>query len=240
MTRYIARRLLLLVPVLIGISIVTFAILRLIPGDPARVMLGESLSEIGVTESVPRHYAVKECVFPFAKFPDVDTLLGPEMRSTGEVMGIDEDFHMAFVKAQIGASNVPPTEGTVFVSVRDRDKWAAVPIVKNLVALGFEIVATRGTAGYLAQNGLAVRSINKVKEGQPHIVDALINGEIAMVINTTVGSHAIRDSRSIRRQALNHSIPYFTTVAAAAATVNAMLRSQHTKHSVKPLQDYFG
>ncbi len=205
----------------------------------ARVMLGESLVEMDVTEVIPRHYAVKECVFPFAKFPDVDTLLGPEMKSTGEVMGIDADFDMAFVKAQIGAFNMPPTGGAAFISVRDRDKWAVVPVAKHLVTLGFEIVATRGTAHYLRENGVTVRAINKVKEGQPHIVDALINGEITMVINTTVGGQAIKDSRSIRRQALNHGISYYTTVSAAAATVNAMVRIQRVEPTVRPLQDYF-
>jgi carbamoyl-phosphate synthase large subunit len=205
----------------------------------ARVMLGETLEDVGYTrEVVPRHYAVKEVVFPFGKFSEADTILGPEMRSTGEVMGVDLDFDVAFVKSQIAAFNEPPKEGRVFVSVKDADKWALVPVAKKLSQLGFELVATRGTARYLRDNGLTVTPINKVKEGQPHIVDALINDEIDMVINTTIGAQSIRDSRSIRRQTLNNGIPYFTTVSAAAACVSAMLASQRTEPGVRPIQAY--
>ncbi len=205
----------------------------------ARAMLGESLEEIGFSEEVvPRHYSVKESVFPFTKFPEVDTILGPEMRSTGEVMGIAPDFAAAFMKAQIAASNSPPRSGRVFVSVKDSDKWAIVPVARKLANLGFELVATRGTARYLETNGLKVATVNKVKEGQPHVVDAIINGEIAMVINTTVGSNAVKDSHSIRRQTLNHNIPYYTTVAGAAATVSAMTESAGRGPHVQSLQSY--
>ena len=204
----------------------------------ARAMLGETLTSLELREVDLRHYAVKECVFPFAKFREVDTILGPEMRSTGEVMGIDHDFDLAFVKAQIAASSRPPREGTVFVSVRDRDKWSLVPVAKRLRNLGFSLVATRGTARYLRQNDVEVQSINKVKEGQPHIVDAIINGEIAMVINTTVGTQSVKDSRSIRRHTLQQGIPYYTTVSAADATVRAMARSQSVEPTVTTLQEF--
>jgi carbamoyl-phosphate synthase large subunit len=160
------------------------------------------------------------------------------MRSTGEVMGIDADFHAAFIKAQIGAFNSPPSGGRVFVSVRDADKWSIVPICRKLKSLGFEIFSTRGTARYLAENGVSATRINKVKEGQPHIVDALINGQIDMVINTTVGGSAVQDSRSIRRETLNRGVPYFTTLAAASAAVGAMFESQKTTPQVRSLQEF--
>lgn len=208
-------------------------------GIAARLMLGESLQDVGLTrEIIPRHFAVKESVFPFTKFPEVDTLLGPEMRSTGEVMGIDVDFNAAFIKAQIGAFNTPPKAGRVFVSVRDADKWSAVPVCRKLIALGFTIVSTRGTARYLGENGIAATPINKVKEGQPHILDAIINGEIAMVINTTVGTQAIQDSRSIRRETLNRGVSYFTTLAGAAAAVGALYESQTATPSVRSIQEF--
>jgi carbamoyl-phosphate synthase large subunit len=207
----------------------------------ARAMLGETLAEMGATdEIVPRHYSVKESVFPFNKFPEVDTILGPEMRSTGEVMGIDPDFSAAFVKAQIAAFNPPPEAGQVFVSVRNADKWSTVPIAKKLVKLGFSLVATRGTAAYLRNNGLEVRTVNKVAEGQPHIVDEIINGDISMVINTTVGRQSVRDSRSIRRETLNRGVPYHTTLSGAAATVDSMFDSAKKEKRVQSLQEYHG
>lgn len=212
---------------------------RPLAGYAARLMLGETLKDLNFErEIVPRHFAVKESVFPFSRFPEVDTLLGPEMRSTGEVMGIDDDFFHAFMKAQIAASNEPATKGRVFVSVRDKDKWSTVPIVRMLIELGFEVVSTRGTAHYLEENGLKARTINKVKEGQPHIVDAIINGEISMVINTTVGTSAVQDSRSIRRETLNRGIPYFTTLSGARATIQALHESQTSAPRVKSLQEF--
>ncbi|AWV89772.1 carbamoyl-phosphate synthase large subunit [Bradymonas sediminis] len=210
-----------------------------LPGLAARCMLGESLADLGYTEEViPRAFFAKESVLPFAKFPEVDTVLGPEMRSTGEVMGIDADFNLAYLKAQIGGFNAPPTSGRVFISVRDADKWASVPMAKKLETLGFELVATRGTARYLSQNGLNVATINKVKEGQPHIADAVINGDIALVINTTTGAQAIEDSRAIRRATVNHGVPYCTQLAAGAATVDAMVEVARQQPSVKSLQEY--
>ena len=206
----------------------------------ARAMVGESLPEMGLTEElIPPYFAVKEVVFPFDKFAKVDTIPGPEMRSTGEVMGISEDFKLAFLKAQIAASNELPEEGNVFISVKNSDKWASVPVGRGLSELGFNLVATRGTAKYLSQNGLDVRPINKVKEGQPHIVDAIINGEIDFVINTTIGEEAIRDSRSIRRATVNRGIPYFMTMSAARAAVEAMKAVRDTEPSVLSLQEAY-
>jgi carbamoyl-phosphate synthase large subunit len=208
-------------------------------GFASRAMLGETLQEMGFTEEIiPRAFSAKESVFPFNKFPNVDTLLGPEMKSTGEVMGIDPDFNLAYLKAEIAAANRPPDSGTVFVSVRDEDKWATVPVAETLAELGFDLIATRGTRDYLAQHGLDVALVNKVKEGQPHIVDALINGDVDMVINTTAGAQSIKDSRSIRRTTLNQGIPYFTRLSAAKACVNAMRQLRSKQPSVKSLQEY--
>ena len=206
----------------------------------ARAMVGEKLPDLGLTEErIPPYFAVKEVVFPFDKFAEVDTIPGPEMRSTGEVMGISPDFKIAFLKAQIAASNELPEHGEVFISVKDADKWASVPIARGLAELGFNLVATRGTANYLEQNGLEVTPINKVKEGQPHIVDAIINGDIDLVINTTIGAQAIKDSRSIRRATINRGIPYFMTMSAARAAVEALQEVQHTEPSVQSLQEVY-
>lgn len=206
----------------------------------ARVMAGEKLKDIGYTD-VPEvsHFSVKEAVFPFNKFPDVDILLSPEMKSTGEVMGIDSSFERAFLKGQIASSNVLPTEGRVFISVRDQDKPAIIPAAKNLVELGFTLVATEGTAKALEKAGLPVERVNKVSEGRPHIIDALINEEIQLVINTTTDAAAIRDSKSIRQSTIKFRVPYCTTLAAASASVDAMVqRAQNPQITVKPLQDY--
>ena len=206
----------------------------------SRVMAGETLEELGlVRERIPRHFSVKESVFPFDKFPRVDTILGPQMQSTGEVMGIDPSFPLAYLKAQIAGSNRPPSPpGRVFVSVRGADKWSSVPVARGLVELGFEIVATRGTAALLRAHDLPVDTINKVKEGQPHIVDAIINQEVVMVINTTTGAQSVRDSRSIRRATINRGVPYFTTLAAARAAVTAMTASVEVEATLRSLQEY--
>jgi len=206
----------------------------------ARAMAGESLPELGLTEErIPPYFAVKEVVFPFDKFENVDTIPGPEMRSTGEVMGLSTDFKVAFYKAQIAASNELPDDGNVFISVKDADKWESVPIAKGLADLGFDLVATRGTANYLSQNGLEVDPINKVKEGQPHIVDAIINGKIDLVVNTTIGEQAIEDSRSIRRATVNRGIPYFMTMSAARAAVEALQQVRETDIGVESLQETY-
>ena len=205
----------------------------------ASIMGGRSLKEQGITSDIQvSHIAVKESVFPFVKFPGVDTLLGPEMKSTGEVMGIDATFAKAFAKAQLGAGTRLPREGKVFISVKDTDKKHMVSIARNLADAGFTIVATRGTATYLQEKGVAVQTVNKVLEGRPHIVDSIKNAEIAMVINTTHGPQAVADSFSIRRETLIHGITYFTTVAAARAAVDAILSIRQEGLDVKPLQDY--
>ena len=207
----------------------------------ARVMAGKSLDELGFTQEViPGHVNVKEAVFPFIKFPGVDTLLGPEMKSTGEVMGMDQSFAMAFVKAQFAAGNILPETGQVFLSVRDRDKPATLPIARQLAENGFSMVATRGTAAFLRRHGLSVEMVNKVLEGSPHIVDALQAGSIDLVINTTEGAQSIKDSFSIRRSSLECQVPYFTTVAGAEAAVEGIARLKQGLLGVCPLQAYHG
>ena len=205
----------------------------------ARVMAGKGLHELGVTdEIVPRHISVKESVFPFVKFPGVDTLLGPEMKSTGEVMGIDREFGKAFAKAQLAAGVRLPLSGKVFISVKDTDKQAILEPARQLVAAGFSLVATRGTAAFLADHAVAVAAINKVKEGRPHIVDAIKSGEIAMVFNTTFGAASIVDSFSIRRTTLMNNIAYYTTVAGMCAAVDGIQAMQRESLDVVPLQEY--
>jgi carbamoyl-phosphate synthase large subunit len=205
----------------------------------AKLQVGEKLKALGFTrEIIPPHVAVKESVFPFAKFPGVDTLLGPEMRSTGEVMGISTSFAQAFHKAAEGANTRLPKQGLVFISVRDADKQAACEVGRTLVELGFSIVATSGTAQALSRVGVKALVVNKFYEGQPNIVDYLRDGKVAMVINTTEGDKAIRDSYSLRRQALVSAVPYFTTVAAATAAVAAIEAGQAGPLEVRSLQEY--
>jgi len=206
----------------------------------ARIMSGKTLRELGITEEIkPRHIAVKESVFPFVKFPGVDTLLGPEMKSTGEVMGIDENFARAFAKAQLGAGVKLPMSGKVFISVRDADKKHIVSFAKKLYDNGFKLVATCGTAAFLQDKGIPVSVINKVLEGRPHIVDSIKNNEICMVINTTQGAQAVADSYSIRRNTLVSNIAYFTTIAGARAAVDGII-AMAGELEVKPLQEYLG
>ncbi len=183
---------------------------------------------------------VKESVFPFARFPGVDVILGPEMKSTGEAMGIDSDFARAFAKSQLSAGSTIPLKGTVFVSVKESDKPAIVPAIKQLLELGFSVVATRGTAQYLQGAGLEVDVVNKVREGRPHIVDMLKDHKIALVINTTEGSQSISDSFSIRRTALLNKIPYYTTIAGARAFAQAIAAIKGGQGlDVKSIQSYF-
>ncbi|MFO0989205.1 MAG: carbamoyl-phosphate synthase large subunit [Alphaproteobacteria bacterium] len=206
----------------------------------ARVMAGEKLAGFAPARP-PReaHIAVKEAVFPFNRFPGVDVLLGPEMKSTGEVMGIDHDFGRAFAKSQLAAGVKLPLSGTVFISVRDHDKEPMVAVARKLVAMGFKIVATRGTADVLNAAGAASATINKVLEGRPHIVDAMKSGDVHLVFNTTEGALAIADSASIRQTALSGDIPYYTTVAGARAAVEAIAALQAGALEVAPLQSYF-
>jgi carbamoyl-phosphate synthase large subunit len=204
----------------------------------ALVMAGKKLSEIGfTTERVPAHVAVKESVFPFGRFPGVDTILGPEMKSTGEVMGIDKTFAMAFAKAELAASSNLPDTGLVFISVRDEDKHDLEPIARGLVAMGFDLIATRGTANHIASLGLKCERVNKVLEGSPHIVDAMKEGRVAMVINTP-DAGGTKDSFSIRRTALELRLPYFTTMAGAKAAVEGIFALKHEAFEVHALQDY--
>ena len=206
----------------------------------ARVMAGKTLAELGFTrEVVPPHVSVKEAVFPFLKFPGVDTLLGPEMKSTGEVMGIGPSFGVAFAKAEVAAGTVLPRSGTAFVSVRDEDRDGAIVAARRLHELGFRIVATTGTAGALTRAGIPAETVNKVFEGSPHVVDALENGTIGLVINTPrPDPHSLRDSFSIRRTALERKIPYFTTIAGAIAAAEAIGAMAAGPLGVKAVQDY--
>ncbi len=206
----------------------------------ARVMAGEKLAAFRLPP-LPRmrHVAVKEAVFPFARFPGVDVILGPEMKSTGEVMGIDADFRAAFAKSQLAAGAQLPESGAVFMSVKDKDKKAIVPLARRLTALGFKLLATAGTAEFLAAQGLAVTRLNKVLEGRPHCVDAIISGQVQLVINTTEGAQAIADSFSIRRSALTQGVPHYTTMTGAAAVVDALEALRAGKLEVAPLQSYF-
>jgi carbamoyl-phosphate synthase large subunit len=206
----------------------------------ARVMAGEKLADFTLTGPTPPYTAVKEAVFPFNRFPGVDVILGPEMKSTGEVMGLDRDFGRAFAKSQLGANQKVPLSGTVFISVKDRDKAAIITIARRIAELGFEILASTGTAKALEESGLKVRRINKVMEGQPHIVDAILNGEVQLVFNTTDGAQTVRDSFGLRRAALVNNIPYSTTVAGARATVEAIAALKAGALEVAPLQSYLG
>ncbi|WP_299860487.1 carbamoyl-phosphate synthase large subunit [uncultured Hoeflea sp.] len=211
----------------------------------ARIMAGENLATaFAAYGDVPdhrtlTHIAVKEAVFPFAKFPGVDTLLGPEMRSTGEVMGLDRDYALAFAKAQLGAGNDLPRSGTVFVSVRDEDKPRVIEAVRILSDIGFGVMATSGTAAYLGEQGFTVDKVNKVMEGRPHIEDAIRNRQVQMVINTTEGQKTISDSKSLRRAALMQRVPYFTTMAGSLSAAKAIAALKAGNLEVRPLQDYF-
>ena len=208
----------------------------------ARVMAGEKLADLQKTYAstmTGKHIAVKEAVFPFARFPGVDIILGPEMKSTGEVMGIDADFGRAFAKSQLGSGTSVPVEGRVFISVRDRDKTAMVDVSRRLRDMGFIIVATAGTADVLNAAGVETESVKKVREGRPHVVDSIISGGIQLVFNTTEGAKAIADSYALRRSALVRKIPYYTTVAGAKAAVEAISAMRAGGLEVAPLQSYF-
>ncbi len=205
----------------------------------ARVMAGEPLDNFPPFKRDLPYMAVKEAVFPFARFPGVDPVLSPEMKSTGEVMGIDDAFPMAFAKAQLGAGLVLPQGGIAFVSVKESDKPVILPAVRQLVSLGFSIIATGGTQRYLADAGLPVERVNKVAEGQRHIVDRIIDGEIALIFNTTEGWQSHKDSQSIRGSALTNKVPYFTTAAASVAAAEAIAALRSSQLEVRSLQDYY-
>ena len=204
-----------------------------------KVMMGRTLKELGFTKApVPEHFSVKEAVFPFNKFPGVDVLLGPEMKSTGEVMGIDGDFGWAFAKSQAGAGAVLPTSGTVFISVKESDRPVALDLSKRLRTLGFQIQATSGTADYLREHWVDVSTVNKVKEGRPHIVDHIKNGAVALVINTVRTASAHVDSLSIRREALHRGVPYFTTMRGAHAAAMGIEAIVKKDLAIRTLQEY--
>ena len=204
-----------------------------------KVMMGRTLAELGLSEAPqPAHVSVKEAVFPFTKFAGVDVLLGPEMKSTGEVMGVDEDFGWAFAKSQWAAGVQLPRSGKVVLSVKDYDKPAALDVARRLCRLGFRIEATKGTAAYLKDKGVEVEPVNKVSEGRPHIVDHIKNGEISLVINTVGSEASIADSASIRREALQKGLPYYTTMPGARAAALAIESMQRKGLSIKSLQEH--
>jgi carbamoyl-phosphate synthase large subunit len=189
----------------------------------ARVMSGRKLKELGpLEERVPPYYSVKEAVFPFVKFPEADPILGPEMKSTGEVMGTGRTFGEAYAKAQSASGVTLPVKGVCFISVRDRDKPGAIALARRLAGRGFELIATAGTAQALEGAGVPCRRVNKVREGRPHIVDMIKNGDIQLIINTTEGKQAILESNSIRREAVHRGVTYYTTLAAGLASCEAL------------------
>jgi carbamoyl-phosphate synthase large subunit len=205
----------------------------------ARIMAGEALASFKLRPARFDHIGVKEAVFPFARFPGVDTVLGPEMKSTGEVMGLDRSFAVAFAKSQIGGGSRVPRGGTLFVSVRDADKPRILEAVRLLADLGFEVIATSGTQRYLRSEGIAAAKVNKVLEGRPHIVDRITNGEVHLVFNTTEGATALADSRSLRRAALLHKVPYYTTLSGAVAAAQGIKAHLAGDLEVRTLQSYF-
>ncbi len=204
-----------------------------------KVMVGRTLEDLSFTTApTPEHLSVKEAVFPFTKFAGVDVLLGPEMKSTGEVMGIDGDFGWAFVKSQAGAGSMLPTTGTAFVSVKQEDRALACDVAQRLTRLGFRMTATSGTATYLREQGLTVETVHKVQEGRPHIVDHIKNGDVALVINTVRTAAAHADSLSIRREALHKAVPYYTTMRGALAAIMGIEALARKALTIRSLQDY--
>jgi carbamoyl-phosphate synthase large subunit len=204
------------------------------------VMAGKTLDELGLHhEVVPTHFSVKESVFPFNKFPGVDIILGPEMRSTGEVMGIADTFPMAFAKSQVAANSALPMSGTVFVSVSDRDKQDLIPIARQLADLGYKLVSTRGTAKVLRTAGITVEEMPKLQEGRPNLIDHMKNGQIALVINTPSGKGSRTDEGKIRAAAVSHGVTCITTLEAASAAAAACAALRHDQFTVKPLQEWY-
>ena len=203
-------------------------------------MIGKKLDELGFTEEIqPKHYSVKESVFPFIKFVKVDTILGPEMKSTGEVMGIDPELDNAFAKSQIAAGNSLPLEGVAFISVKDEDKNdTLIGMAKKLAELDFDIICTGGTSKFLTKNGIVNKKVNKVSEGRPDITDYLKNNDVHLLINTTFGEKEVAQSYSIRRNTLIYKVPYFTTIAGAKAAVGAIESIKKSGLEVKAIQDY--
>ncbi|HET9399167.1 MAG TPA: carbamoyl-phosphate synthase large subunit, partial [Sphingomicrobium sp.] len=221
------------------VPFVAKAIGRPVAKIAARVMAGEPLSSFEPIDRDIGHIAIKESVFPFARFPGTDPVLSPEMKSTGEVMGIDSNFDIAFAKSQLGGGVQLPDEGTVFVSVKDTDKQHIVPAAQKMVELGFRLIATGGTAAHLEEQGLPVERVNKVAQGRPHIVDKIVDGEVQLVFNTTEGWQSLKDSQAIREAALKNKVPYFTTAPASLATARAIEALRGHQLEVKSLQSYY-
>jgi carbamoyl-phosphate synthase large subunit len=206
----------------------------------ALAMVGKTLDELGLFEEVtPKHYSVKESVFPFNKFPGVDIILGPEMRSTGEVMGIDDSFAMAFAKSQMAANSALPLSGMIFLSVADRDKQDVVPIAKALAGMGYQLLSTRGTAKALREAGIKVEEVPKLQEGRPNLIDHMKNDQIAMVINTPSGKGARTDEGKIRAAAVANGVTCITTLQAAHAAVGACRALREQTMTVSALQDRY-
>jgi carbamoyl-phosphate synthase large subunit len=206
-----------------------------------KIMLGKTLQELGFTkEIIPQHVAVKESVFPFNRFPGVDIILGPEMKSTGEVMGLDRDFSRAYIKSQIAAGQKLPSKGNVFISVRDRDKRTVLMLARKLHDLGFGIMASAGTAAALDKSGIPVRVLPKISEGRPNVLDMMKNGKVQMVINTPSGRIPREDEVKIRSHVIHYNVPYTTTMAGAQATVNGIEILIRESLQVRPLQEYHG
>jgi carbamoyl-phosphate synthase large subunit len=221
------------------VPFVSKAIGRPLAKIAARLMSGKTLADLGITEEkIPTHISVKEAVLPFEKFPGTDTILGPEMRSTGEAMGIDQDFGRAYAKAQLSANQKIPLSGTVFVTMSDRDKHAIIPVVKDLIAMGFKAIATSGTRQVLKDAGLEVELVFKLHEGRPHVLDGIKNSQIQLILNTPSGEEAQADGRLIRRSALTYKVPIVTTIAGAKATAAAIRALQSDPLDVKAIQDY--
>ncbi|NOQ67389.1 MAG: ATP-grasp domain-containing protein, partial [Desulfobacterales bacterium] len=205
-----------------------------------KVMMGMKLADLGLTTEVKvDHWAVKEAVFPFDRFANVDTLLGPEMKSTGEVMGIDSSIGVAFAKAQLAAGQKLPVKGNVFISVRDADKPAVVSLAQRLLSLGFSILATSGTAAFLSENNVECTMVNKISQGRPHLLDKVQDNEIQWIINTSMGSRTTEDSYTIRRSALDYHLPYSTTASGALSMLMALETVKEKEIQVKAIQEYF-
>jgi len=206
----------------------------------ARVMAGRALADLGLVDDChPSGVFVKSPVFPFVRFPGVDTLLGPEMKSTGEVMGSAENFGVAFMKAMLSVGQPLPQAGTVFISVNNNDKPTVLPVARDLAELGFRLTATRGTAAFLRAHGLAVDVVYKVNEGRPNVADQIVNRTIVMVINTPLGRESFFDDRAVRRAAMMHNVPCITTLTGAAAAVSAIRAGRAHTLTVRALQDYY-
>ena len=203
------------------------------------VMIGGKIKDFKLNNKIKNHVSVKEAVFPFSRFPGTDIILGPEMKSTGEVMGIGENFEIAFYKSQIGANVKLPKNGTVFISVKDEDKTKIINLSKKLIELGFKIVGTFGTSNFLNKKNISCKNVKKVYEGRPNIVDMMLSGEINLVINTVEGVKSIEDSFSLRQTALMNNIPYYTTTQGANAVISAMKSVINKSMNVKSLQSYF-